>query len=105
MMRKKNKPFWKDDEGKLHVRWDKVWSWQSWKIPFRDFLLIIIVIGMTISYIHDTKVCREFNADPCEFIRVIEDACYEPNTCVRVDWSNPYGFRLPNISFNGTGGG
>lgn len=100
--RKETSPFQRGEDGRLRVVWRNFLLLDNWRMPWRDFLLIVIVLGMTVSYVHDTRICREIADDPCGWMELNELACYEPGSCVARGQFGVVDGGLINVSFNMT---
>ena len=66
-------PIFKDkDKGwKLdNINW-KNFLIGSWSNILTVFFVVLLIIGLTLSYIHDTELCREIVENPCMYSYVI----------------------------------
>lgn len=62
------------------------------KLPdWRDILLIVLILILTISYKHDTGECYKFQSNPCTYCKGYYDVCNQ---------NELYGNLSLNISIN-----
>jgi len=59
----------------------KIWQWKNlFKMDAMSLIFIIAILFMTIGYIHDTKVCRVIQKDPCKYATTLCKGYVDINT-------------------------
>ncbi len=66
----------KNDDGSTN--WFNILTGGNWWSLLKTLFLLFIIFAVSLSYLHDTKACRELISDPCEFLPAITDFCLPP---------------------------
>jgi hypothetical protein len=87
-------PF-KNEDGTIN--WFNLCTGGSWWSILKTLFLLFIILGVSWSYAHDTKQCRELVNNPCDYYVKITEFCTDQDTNNPLSGLNLSGFEEVNI--------